>query len=68
MFKMELLDKNEFLEDEKIFSSKTEMLIFYNRIINNLNTRHNLKNHIIELFEGQDEENLKEIRKYRIEL
>lgn len=65
MFRIEIVDKEENLLESEDFREYSEMMIKYNRIMRNLNTRKDLNNTIIMLFEGQDEENLHEITKHR---
>lgn len=66
MFRIEIIDKKEFLQYEKDFTDKTDAIIEYKKIINHIPTRKDFKDCIIQLFEGQDVENLRELVKYRV--
>ena len=67
MYRLELITKDEYLIDGKNFTDFTDLMITYNSISKQLSNRSLLKDKILQVFVGQDFENLKEIKKYRIE-
>lgn len=67
MFRIEIVDAEERLHAEHNYNDKQDMIIAYNKIKNNVGRRYKLHGLTMQIFEGQDIENLKEILKYRIE-
>lgn len=67
MYRIELIDKNEILQAEHNYNDKQAMMIAYNKVKNSVNVRYKLHGLTMQVFEGQDVENLKELTKYRIE-
>lgn len=66
MYKIEIVDAEERLHAEHNYNDKHDMIIAYNKIKNNVGRRYKLHGLTLQVFEGQDLDNLKEIRKYRI--
>ena len=50
------------------FNNKPAMMIAYDTILHNYNTWNKYKGNQLQLFEGQDYENMKELVKYRKDL
>lgn len=67
MYHLEIISSDEMLLLSKDFKSKIVMMIEYNRIKNNLNTCNQYKGCQMQLFEGVDYENMKEITRYRVD-
>lgn len=67
MYRIELIDKNEILQAEHNYKDKQSCMIAYNKVKNSVNVRYKLHGLTMQVFEGQDVENLKELKKYRIE-
>lgn len=68
MYHLEIITLDEMLVYSQDFTDKIEMMIAYDKIINNLNTRNQYKGDQMQLFEGVDYENMHELTKYRIDL
>lgn len=67
MYRIEIIDAEECLHAGRNYNDKQDMMIAYNKIKNNIGRRYKLHGLTLQVFEGQDVENLKEILKYRIE-
>lgn len=67
MYRIEIIDTEEHLHAKHNYTNKQDMMIAYKKIKNNVGRRYKLHDLTMQVFEGQDMENLKEIRKYRIE-
>lgn len=67
MYRIELIDKNEILQTEHNYNDKQSCMIAYNKVKNNANVHYKLHGLTMQVFEGQDVDNLRELEKYRIE-
>lgn len=67
MYRIEIIDAEERLHAEHNYRDKQAMMIAYNKVKNNVNVRYKLHDLTMQIFEGQDVDNLKEVRRYRIE-
>lgn len=67
MYRIELTDADENLISMENYNNKIELMIHYKKIVNNMNIRYKLHGLILSVYEGQHCENLKEIKKYKVE-
>ena len=67
MYRIELIDKNEMLQAGHDYKDKQSCMMAYNKVKNSVNVRYKLHGLTLQVFEGQDVENLRELTKYRIE-
>ena len=68
MYHLEIITNNEMLVYSQDFNNKQAMMIAYDTILHNYNTWNKYKGNQLQLFEGQDYENMKELVKYRKDL
>ena len=68
MYHLEIITLDEMLVYSQDFKDKISMIIEYDKIVNNLNTRNQYHGNQMQLFEGVDYENMHELIKYRIDL
>ena len=66
MYKIEIIDKNEFLQTEDIFQDLGECMAKYNEVKNTPKIRYKLHGLIMQVFEGQSLEELKEMTEKRV--
>lgn len=66
MYKIEIIDKNEFLQAEDIFNDYSECMAKYNEVKNTPKIRYKLHGLIMQVFEGQNLEELREITNKRV--
>ena len=66
MYKIEIIDKNEFLQAEDIFENYSECMAKYNEVKNTPKIRYKLHGLIMQVFEGQNIEELREIKTKRV--
>ena len=66
MYRIELIDDNEFLQASHDYNDKQTCMTAYNKIKNSVNVRYKLHGLTLQVFEGVDCENLHELTKYRV--
>lgn len=66
MYKIEIIDKNEFLQAEEIFENDLECMAKYNEVKNSPKIRYKLHGLIMQVFEGQNIEELRELTQKRV--
>ena len=67
MYRIELINKDEILQTGHDYKDKQSCMIAYNKVKNSVNVRYKLHGLTLQVFEGQDVENLRELTKYRVE-
>lgn len=66
MYKIEIINKDEFLQAEDIFNDYSECMAKYNEVKNTPKIRYKLHGLIMQVFEGQSLEELRELTEKRV--